>query len=195
MTTVIRFLTYAEALTRLSSMLAADKYPVLTAAQLADLMLQARRVDFYGVVVDAYVPFQATHAYALGDLLVPSGPRNGHFYEVSVAGIGAAVEPVWPLTSAGTVTSGAATFREAGAAPWLGAWDMNVAAAEGWRWKAGAVSSEFDFRSDVSAFSRNQMFKAFMELAQLYEDGVFGTIQVGGGYLYDPVIGNINGGN
>lgn len=192
MTTFIRFLTQAEARARLSSMLAADKYPVLSSAQLDDLMLMSRTLDFYGVWADAYQPWQASHAYALGGQLVPT-TRNGHFYEVTVAGAGAAGEPVWPTTSAGLVVSGAATFREAGLAPWLGAWNLNIAASEGWRWKAGMVAAEFDFHSDVSGFTRSQMHKAFLELADLYDKGVFSTIQVGG-YLYDPVIGNLNAG-
>jgi hypothetical protein len=37
-------------------------------------------------------------------------------------------------------------------------WDLNRAAAEGWRWKAGKLAgSAYDFTADGSTFNRSQM--------------------------------------
>lgn len=54
--------------------------------------------------------FQATHAYALGDLVEAAG----RVYRVTVAGESAAVAPAWPTRKGLTVTSGTASFVDSG---------------------------------------------------------------------------------
>lgn len=59
--------------------------------------------------------FQASHTYALGDVVKPTTP-NSHIYYVTVAGAGG-TEPGWPTSTQATVVSGAVTFTEHGLAP------------------------------------------------------------------------------
>jgi hypothetical protein len=56
---------------------------------------------------------QATTAYALGDVVVPSAP-NGHVYEATVAGTTGAGAVTWPTTEGATVVDGTVTWTEAG---------------------------------------------------------------------------------
>lgn len=186
----------SEALTRLTSMLSPSSYPTLSAAEVLDLLNLARAADINGVAPDVYQPWAAAAAYAVGAYLVPT-TRNGHYYRVTVSdGAAGAVEPTWPTTTGATVNLDGVTYQEAGTAPWSGYWALRLAAAEGYRWKAGKVASEFDFNSDVHGFTRSQMHKMLLEMADQYDNGVIGTMEIGFGALpWDPVIGNLNGGN
>jgi hypothetical protein len=49
-------------------------------------------------------------AYALGDVVRPTGAWNGFVYEVTTAGAGGGAEPAWPTVAGNTVTSGGVTF-------------------------------------------------------------------------------------
>lgn len=51
---------------------------------------------------------QASHAYAVGDTYAPPA-ANGHYYEVTVAGISGAAEPTYPTTDNATVADGTCT--------------------------------------------------------------------------------------
>lgn len=77
---------------------------------------------------------------------------------------------------------------------WDGAWNMNAAAADGWRIKAARVAAKFDFTSDVHGYTRSQMLRNFLQMAEEYASMDLNTISTGRGMLYDPVIGNLNGG-
>lgn len=77
-------------------------------------------------------------------------------------------------------------------ASWGGAWDLRYGAAEGWRWKAGKCAGRFDFSSDVSDFSRSQIQKQCLELADRYAKGWQGTLIVTAAGGLDPVIGNLD---
>ena len=55
--------------------------------------------------------WQASTAYALGELAVPT-TRNGHRYRCTTAGTSAAAEPTWPTGGAATVTDGSVTWTE-----------------------------------------------------------------------------------
>lgn len=59
--------------------------------------------------------FQASHTYALGEVVKPTTPNN-HIYYVTVAGAGGS-EPSWPTSTQATVVSGAVTFTEHGLSP------------------------------------------------------------------------------
>jgi hypothetical protein len=64
----------------------------------------------------AYVWSSTLPPLAVGDLVIPSeANRNGRFYRVTAATSPQwSVEPTWPTTSGGTVTSGGVTFTESG---------------------------------------------------------------------------------
>lgn len=88
-------------------------------AQLQNAYIERERIYAFAqggnATAGVYV-WDASRAWALGDLVVPTDTkRNDHFYEVTVAGAGAATEPVWPTGGGSTVASGGATFTEAGA--------------------------------------------------------------------------------
>jgi len=63
--------------------------------------------------------WQASHAYAVGDIVIPT-LNNGHYYRCTTAGTSAASEPdsatlnKWPTPPGGTITDGAVTWTEAG---------------------------------------------------------------------------------
>ncbi len=87
-----------------------------------------------------------------------------------------------PKQSDGTATTG-----------YTATWDLKRAAAAAWEVKAGKVASRFDFNSDVHGYKRDQLQKHCLEMAKQYRKGDVGTINIGAGVVYDPVIGNLNG--
>lgn len=48
-------------------------------------------------------------------------------------------------------------------------WNLNAAAAEGWRWKAAKVAGEFGFSTDGNRFDRDQAHGMCMRMAQWYQ--------------------------
>jgi hypothetical protein len=48
---------------------------------------------------------------------------------------------------------------------WEPTWDLDAAAAEGWRWKAAAIADRFGFSADGATFSRDQQWQHCMEMA------------------------------
>jgi len=183
----------ATARAQLQSMTAWDAEPTLTAAEVQRLLDMHRMVDVYGVLADAYASWAASSPYIVGQLVVPT-VRNGHFYNVTVSdGASGPTEPVWPLTSGGAVVLDGVTYTEAGSAPWSGRWALNMAAAEGWRWKAGKCAGRFSFSSEVNSFQRRQIHEMCLQMAAQYDKGGLSTIQVDAGSIFDPVIGNVNG--
>ena len=62
---------------------------------------------------------------------------------------------------------------------WAGAWDLYASAGEGWRWKAGKISSAFEFSEDQQSFKKDQMFDHCMAMASAYDmragTSIFGT--------------------
>jgi hypothetical protein len=62
---------------------------------------------------------------------------------------------------------------------WEPTWDLNAAAAEGWRRKAGAVAGRFNVTVDGDALSRAQAFGHCLQMAERYANRVAGTVQLG----------------
>lgn len=58
-------------------------------------------------------------------------------------------------------------------------WLLPLAAAEGWRWKAGKVVGNFDFGSDGQRFDRSEVYRACLEMAKRYARGVGTSVLVG----------------
>jgi hypothetical protein len=46
-----------------------------------------------------------------------------------------------------------------GAEGWVPTWDLNRAALEGWRWKAGKAAGSFDFQADGASYNRSQILE------------------------------------
>ncbi len=86
----------------------------------------------------------------------------------------------------------------AGLAPsdsnWTPTWDLNAAAAEGWRWKAGKVAGAYTFGDSGSTFNRSDMVKACMAMAKTYGSRGAGTIKLAASdAAWDTdIAGNVN---
>lgn len=61
-------------------------------------------------------------------------------------------------------------------ADWRGAYDLNSAAAEGWRWKAAMTAAEFDFTADGATYNRAQVQAQCLKMAEHYRRRVVRTI-------------------
>ncbi len=75
---------------------------------------------------------------------------------------------------------------------WVGTWDFNKAAHEGWMIKAGRVTDQFDFTSDVNGFTRDQLYKHCVDMAAKYISKRLGTLELSSAVTWKPVIGNLN---
>ena len=59
---------------------------------------------------------------------------------------------------------------------WVATYDLNAAAAEGWRWKAGRVAGEYTIGQDGSSLNRSDMHKHCLAMAAYYDQRVGQTI-------------------
>lgn len=77
---------------------------------------------------------------------------------------------------------------------WSGAYDLNAAAAEGWRWKAAKAAGDFGFSTDGQSFNRDQVHAACIAMAEHYSKRVTGSVPLNtGAVLWDTdIAGNIN---
>jgi hypothetical protein len=163
---------------QLATFTAADADPTLTVEELDQLLSGARRTDLAGCPPDDYQPWQPVAVYTLGAQVVPP-VRNEHVYTATTvggSGTSGATEPVWPTTSAATVVDGDITWTEDGAAAWVPTFELNAAAAMGWRIKAGKVAHRFEFTADGATFSRQQLRQACLEMAKVYQKRVIGNL-------------------
>lgn len=62
---------------------------------------------------------------------------------------------------------------------WSPTWDLNIGAAEGWRWKAAAVSGSFDFVSDSQRFDRSQMASMCLTMSDRYRRRMLVSVRTG----------------
>ena len=82
----------------------------------------------------------------------------------------------------------------AGIAPtstdWTATFDLNSAAAEGWRWKAAKVSGKFAFTTSGQAFSRDQMSAMCLLMADRYQARVLVSVRMRSGLpiIRPPVV-------
>jgi len=153
--------------------------PVLTTAEVDDLMLLARRPDALG-----YTPYDvwaASTLYPLNSERVPT-VSNGYAYYVRTAGTSGATQPTWPTVAGSTVTDGTVVWVLAGIYAWTGTYNLRAAAAEGYRWKAAKVAAQYDVAAgDGTSFTRSQQYKHCMEMARTFGSGI-GSIQMVSGY-------------
>lgn len=62
---------------------------------------------------------------------------------------------------------------------WVETWDLNAAAAEGWRRKAGKVAGEFDFSIGAGSYSRSQAYAMCLDQAKTYAKKIIGSASMG----------------
>lgn len=61
---------------------------------------------------------------------------------------------------------------------WIPTFDINAAAAEGWRRKAALVADRFAFSADGATYNRDQMYKHCMEQARRYSARAVRTLDI-----------------
>lgn len=185
-------MTEDEARDQLRRLVASDTFPTIDGPELTDLLRLARRPDFHGTY-DVGVPFpdgslrtetdgdyrvwEPNRAYPLNTMRVPRR-RNGHVYKVSEAGTSGPEDPSWPLTPLGAISDGTVAWVETLAIVWQPTYDLNAAAAEGWRWKAGRVSDRITFGSQGDSYNAEQMYTHCLEMAKYYEGRVVRSVRV-----------------
>lgn len=59
---------------------------------------------------------------------------------------------------------------------WVGTWDLNAAAAEGWRMKAGKVAGDFNFSADNASYSKADVLAHCLEMETKYAALSHGTM-------------------
>lgn len=78
-------------------------------------------------------------------------------------------------------------------ANWTPTWDLNAAAAEGWRWKAGKVAGAYSFGDAGASFNRSDMVKACMAMAKTYGSRGVGTIKFASAdEVAADIVGNVD---
>lgn len=184
-------MTEDEARDQLRRMVASDTFPTIDGQELTDLLRLARRPDWRGILdVDVPLPdgatrtaaegqyaiWQPSHAYTAGQTVVPIR-RNGHVYTVAIAGTSGTEPPLFPTS--GTVTDGTVTWTETNTAVvWQPTYNLNSAAAEGWRWKAGRTADRISFGTQGDNYNAEQMHQHCVDMAKYYEGRVFQSVKV-----------------
>lgn len=59
---------------------------------------------------------------------------------------------------------------------WVGSWDLNAAAAEGWRVKAGLVAGDFNFSADGASYSKADVLAQCLEMEAKYASRSHGIL-------------------
>lgn len=67
--------------------------------------------------------------------------------------------------------------REPQDTDWVGTWDLNAAAAEGWRMKAGKVAGDFSFSADGSSYQKADVLAHCLEMEAKYASMSHGTLR------------------
>jgi hypothetical protein len=184
-------LTYPEAKARLVEMVRSADEPVLDDASLEDLMRLAAMVDRWGTAPDHYKVWKASTAYAVGAFVVPTlrgatSPKSASsvyfpypqlpiaaavVWRVSVAGTSSGTEPVWPTSpvlGTTTRTDASVTWIADSITPWMGSWNLNLAAAEGWRRKAGKVANVFNIDDAGKKADLSQLLEHCLTMSKEY---------------------------
>lgn len=63
-----------------------------------------------------------------------------------------------------------------GADGWVGTWDLNAAAAEGWALKAGRAAADFDYSDDAGSYSRQQVFEMCKRQETTYRNRIVASM-------------------
>lgn len=154
---------------QIEAMTAWDSAPALSIVEVEELVGLAKRVDASGTPasIDAW---QASTRYVAGQVVRPTA-ANGHRYIADQDGTSGATEPAWPTGEGSSLSDGTIVWVEAGTDTWVPTWDLNAAAAEGWRRKAAKVAGAYSFSDAGASFDRSDMVNACMAMVRVYERG------------------------
>lgn len=176
------------ALAQLTADCAAGVYPTLNVAELGALLDAATR----------WTVWAPSTTYAHGARVIPTVRNGHVYqaivnqqYSATPAGVSDVTEPIWPLFSSpdskvgitrpywsgydqmsgnyslSMVTDGTIVWQDAGPdgdTPW----DVRLATYRAWLQKAGKASADFDFTTNVSKFTREQVVTHCMSMARIY---------------------------
>lgn len=94
--------------------------------------------------------------------------------------VAATSRPVLSPEAVGALLDSYASQDNDGRAPsdtgWVGTWDLNAAAAEGWRMKAGKVAGDFNFSADNASYSKADVLAHCLEMETKYASLCHGTM-------------------
>ncbi len=162
----------ADALAQLQIMVQADEDPVLTVPELALYLARARRPDRSGNLPtntsDAAAWIAAT-AVTVGEVVAAG---DGRYWRCRIAGTTAATEPSWPnlattIVTGWAFTDGTVVWEDAGG-EWAPTWDLNWAAAELWRIKAGKARCRSDIEDQGLRIARSKIAAGCMEQSRSF---------------------------
>lgn len=71
---------------------------------------------------------------------------------------------------------------------WVGTYDLNAAAAEGYRQKAAKIAGRDPFTADGASFDRGKAASRLLELAKAYDESSLGSVVSGGSDTGDSLI-------
>ena len=146
-------LTEAEATARLTFMVAASSEPTLSETDLAELLAETKRFNFWA----------ASTAVVVGAVYQPT-TANGHRYVCVRDGMTDTTQPTWPTRRDGRVSDGTAMWQEAGP-QYAEQWDLQRAAHWGWMHKAAMIAGDYNFSVDGQSFSRDQAVEHCLAMA------------------------------
>jgi hypothetical protein len=128
-------------------------------------------VDTEGTAPDLHPEWIAVTPQRVGNTCVPT-TRNGYYY-TAIAIIGGGdtnnIEPTWPTTIGDQVVDSKVTWQCTGVTYWLGAFDLNYAAALAWEWKANNVAHMTQQNIDGQSFNPQALRPQFLEQARMYK--------------------------
>lgn len=172
----------ATARQRLESLVQADQDPTLTTDEVDALMEDARRPDLAGnppANVEADTSAWAPSTVVLAGTVVRTTDR---YLRSVVPGTTGTTEPVvllagYPRDPGRTVLDGTVRWEDFGT-EWSPTFDLDAAAARGWRLKAGKAAGRFDFAEDGQQFTRSQIMAHCSAMAATFETGSAGMLSV-----------------
>lgn len=172
----------ATARQRLESLVQADQDPTLSTPEVDALMEDARRPDLAGNppsnVEDSTSAWSAS-ATVLAGTVVRTADR---YLRCVVPGTTGTTQPVvvlagFPRDPGLTVADGTVVWEDFGTT-WAPTFDLDAAAARGWRLKAGKAAGRFDFAEDGQQFTRSQIMAHCAAMAATFDADSAGTLSV-----------------
>lgn len=172
----------ATARQRLMQLTQADQDPTLIAGEIDALIEGARLPDLAGNPpsnVDSVDAWSASAVVLAGTVVRTS---SGRFLRCTVPGTTGSTEPS-VLMLAGynraghTFYDGTVTWEDFGTT-WAPTYDLDAAAARGWRMKAGKAAGRFDFAEDGQQFTRSQIMAHCIGMADTFDNGTAGTLSI-----------------
>lgn len=162
----------ALALKELYDLCPYSKFPAIDSSALIRILSRSRVIDSAGTVPDLHLEWTASTPQAVGNTIVPS-TRNGYYYTATAiigSGDTDTTEPaIWPTTIGATVVDNKVTWTATGYTYWLGAFDLNYAAALAWEWKANVCAHMTQQTVDGQSFNPQQLRPQFLEQARYYK--------------------------